>query len=256
MRRRQLIELHDLPWYPDLLREAQVEILDQANHFVGLAKVLADPFSALLDETGAEAVLDLCSGAGGPVIQLGQELEARGRPAPRVILSDLYPKLDAWQDLSEAHRWVDFSAAPVDATALPDELEGQVVTIINGLHHFPLEQVQKIFGSVIERGASIFVGEGFPRSVLRATAYLPSLALALPTALARTQRRRGAKFAASLTVLPPLGLWDWLVSALRIHEPAELAALGRAMAPDYRWTQGELRLALWGRAGYLSGIAP
>jgi SAM-dependent methyltransferase len=257
MKRRQLIEFHDEPWYPEPLRELQREVLDRANRTTGFNEAMATPLAEVLRDTGARQVLDLCSGAGGPVALVVASLAARGVEPPRVLLSDLFPDVEAWARLRAEHTgWLDFVEYPVDATRIPDDVGGELLTVVNALHHFPPIAVRAVLAEAARRRASIFVAEGFPRSVLRATAYLPSLLAAVPAALHRTRGRRLAKLVLGLTVMPVTGGWDWLASALRIHEPEELIELAREVAPGYRWRHGAVPFPPWGRAVYLAGLAP
>lgn len=254
MQRKQLFEFHDFDWYPDSFREIQTEVLNLANLYTGFVDAIVEPYADALDGTGATRVFDLCSGAGGPVVLLQDILGQRRSEIPRVILSDLYPSVEVWQRLQRDGRpWLDFSEAPIDATQLPENLEGDLLTIINGLHHFPEETVWAIIGSAVERGASIFIAEGFPRSVYRASAYIPSLLRALPNALRQTKGQRLSKTAAVFSVLPVFGGWDWLASALRIHEPEELLPVVEKLAPHYEWISGQRPFARWGQAVYLFG---
>ncbi|MBI4705050.1 MAG: hypothetical protein HY744_28420 [Deltaproteobacteria bacterium] len=81
MKRRQLFEFQDQPWFPDLVREGQVEILSLATRFSGLSAALASAFDRAVQDAGGGPVLDLCSGGGGPVVQLAHELARRGPAA-------------------------------------------------------------------------------------------------------------------------------------------------------------------------------
>ena len=257
MRRLQLIEFHEEPWYPEAMREIQREILHLANEHTGFAAALSEPFLEVLRETGASTVLDLCSGAGGPIVLVVRSLEAHGVRPPKVLLSDLYPNVEDWRRLRDQHpSWLDFVEEPLDATSIPGTIGGDLVTIVNALHHFPAEGVRGVIEGAVRREASIFIAEGFPRSVLRATAYLPSLLRAIPEALRTTSGRKLEKILLSFSVLPVTGGWDWLASALRIHEPAELVELGRDVAPHYRWRHDFVPFPPWGRAVYAVGVGP
>ncbi len=256
MRRRQLFEFHDFPWYPEVLREAQTEILDLANHYTGFAEAISEPFAETLEETGVRTVLDLCSGAGGPVVQLQRALADQGVDVPKVLLSDRYPNVEVFRRVrAENPGLIDFVPHAVDATKVSPKLDGELITIINALHHFPPEVVWAILGNAVERGASIFVAEAFPRNIFRASAYVPALLHAVPIALVRSRHRRLLKLVAACTVLPFLGAWDWLASALRIHEPRELISTAEELAPHYRWRHGTVPFKPWGRAVYLVGVA-
>jgi hypothetical protein len=254
LRRRQLFEIHEMPWCPDLYREASVEVLNLANKWSGFARALAPAFAEALGES--RTVLDLCSGAGGPVTLMLGELEALGRQLPLVMLSDLFPNVDSWQRLCE--RWpgnLDFVSHPVDATAIPAELEGDMVTVVNALHHFPPEIVGRLIAEVAGRGSTLFVAEAFPRSVLRASAYIPwLLAAAAANPFIAAERRLGkALISFGVPLIPIGGGWDWLASTIRIHQPEELVELGRAAAPHYTWSHGETPFPPWGRATFVVG---
>lgn len=257
MKRYQLFEFHELNWYPDLFREHQVEVLNLANQYTGFTDSLVEVFQSLLDETQPSTVLDLCSGSGGPVVLLLKALQDQGYKPPHLLLSDLYPHSDPWEKLRDKDpEWLDFVPESVDATNIEAHIDGDLVTIVNALHHFPTETVEKIIASVVQKGASLFVAEGFPRNLLRASAYLPSLFFALPTSVLQATDRTLARLLLSLSLLPLIGAWDWFASALRIHEPEELAEIGRSIAPHYEWKTGYTTYRPWGKAIYVTGIAP
>jgi hypothetical protein len=258
MKRRQLFEFEDLPWFPAVIREAQIETLNRANRIVGFNRALAPILSRAIAAAGCGEILDLCSGGGSPVLGAMAALVEAGHAPPRVTLSDLYPHPEAWTRL--AGPWngrVRFAAEPVDATNLPD-LHGCLVTIFNALHHFPPATVRAFFAEIARRGSALLVVEAFPRSLLRASVYLPALAASVVVNPFLCQRRGLLKALLTLPLpaLPLTGLWDWLVSALRIHEPPELLAIARETAPHYRWEIGETPYGWWGRAGHLLGRPP
>src|SRR5207237_8933291 len=82
--RRQLFELHDLPWCPPSLRDALTDFLAFS---LNLARMY-DPAGPLLRRaiarTGARRVVDLCSGAGGPWSRLAAAVGIPG------LLTGLY----------------------------------------------------------------------------------------------------------------------------------------------------------------------
>jgi hypothetical protein len=87
----RLFEIHDQAWFPQFLRDEFVEqlqmILDVTNTYQPIAKLLGKR----LEETGADRVLDLCSGVGGPWPSLLRHFEITGTRAPEVLLTDKYP---------------------------------------------------------------------------------------------------------------------------------------------------------------------
>ena len=155
-------------------------------------------------------------------------------------------------------RWpehVDFVEGSVDATDIPSDIDGDMVTVVTALHHFPPSMVEGIISEVARRGSSLFVAEGFPRDLLRASAYIPALVAGASVNPFVCERRRVGKMLITYAfpVLAATGMWDWLVSALRVYQPDELIEMGRRVAPGYRWTKGEASIMTWGRATYVFG---
>ena len=90
MRRVQLIEIHDQAWFPAFLRDA---VTDDLQILLGIGKPYGDILPELregIERSGADRVLDLCSGGGGPWPWLAEELKRRGVRVC-VELSDKFP---------------------------------------------------------------------------------------------------------------------------------------------------------------------
>jgi hypothetical protein len=121
MQRRHLFELNDEPWAPAPLRDAIIETLSLALRLGGAMRGVVEPLSGFVAASGADEILDLCAGAGGPAQVLAHELGARlGAAAPRIVLTDLYPRVEAWSAVRDGARGlVDFVPEPVDATHIP-----------------------------------------------------------------------------------------------------------------------------------------
>ena len=124
IRRRQLFEIHDLPWCPSLIRDAITDALHFAtvrHDFYGPVVPLLKP---VLEKLGCREIFDLCSGGSGPVARLGERFAERGYPV-RITLTDLYPNLDALRKTSEeSGGGISYIEQPVDATDVPEGLRG------------------------------------------------------------------------------------------------------------------------------------
>src|ERR1700741_4325348 len=121
----RLFEIHDQEWFPQFLRDEFVDglqmILELTNTYQPIAKLLRKR----LEQCGAERVLDLCSGAGGPWPSLVRDFETSGAKPPEVLLTDKFPttkKLDNFQSSSAAR--IRFLKHSVDATQIPEHLHG------------------------------------------------------------------------------------------------------------------------------------
>ena len=81
----RLSEIHEQEWFPQFLRDEFVDelqmILDVTNTYQPIAKLLR----SRLQQCGANRVLDLCSGAGGPWPSLLRDFENSGAQPPRSV---------------------------------------------------------------------------------------------------------------------------------------------------------------------------
>ena len=246
MRRLHLVELEDQPWFPSLWRDAGTAYLELAARIAGHSALLAPELARVLRASGAKRIVDLCSGGGGPVVAITEELAQRGEPVD-VLLTDFYPNLHAFERaraLSGGR--IDFSPAPVDATRVPAELSG-LRTIFNAFHHFRPETAARILADAADARQPIAVFEiaGREPATLLGILFAPLLfALTLP--FLRPFRWAWLPFTYLLPVLPLFVLWDGLVSCLRVYAPADLRELLARLDPRHRdaytWEIASVRL--------------
>ncbi|HKU38234.1 MAG TPA: hypothetical protein VJR89_08805, partial [Polyangiales bacterium] len=148
MRRRQLVELEDLAWFPRVLRDGGTAFLEFAERSSGHGRKLVAPLVRALDATGEAHLVDLCSGGGGPAANVVSELAKHGRDV-RVTLTDRYPNAQAFAHAAAASGGkVTGRLEAVDATDVPRELTG-FRTLWNAFHHFPPELARKILSDAV-----------------------------------------------------------------------------------------------------------
>src|ERR1700680_4889286 len=115
MRRIQFFELHEQPWFPPTLRN---EITDALQYGSEVLKAYA-PISVLLqralEATRSRSIVDICSGGGGPWLDLSQKLRG-DTVAYRIWLTDKFPNLAAFNKVRAASAdGIDFYQSSVDA---------------------------------------------------------------------------------------------------------------------------------------------
>lgn len=242
MRRLQLFEFSDLPWWPRRLRFLLTGYLQQVTQ-------LADPFArheALIAEvmevSRSSRIVDLCSGAGGPWRAMHPRLEARlGRPIS-VLLTDRFPDPAAAEQVGDVAR-VSYCEETVDATALPDGMEG-VRVVCDAFHHFPPEQARALVEDAVQSGQPIIVLEMMRRSLadVLQTLRIPLLVWMLVPRL-RGLRATDLLMTYVLLIVPLAIAWDGLVSVLRCYTPDELLTLARQTdgGGTYVWKAGSTR---------------
>ncbi|MFT4975159.1 MAG: hypothetical protein ACI8S6_001046 [Myxococcota bacterium] len=234
MGRVQLFEWMDQPWLPALLRDGITDHLKDTEELFDPFKAVGALLSEAVAHSGQGHFVDLCSGGGGPALQLVRQLQPRG-VVEGVVLTDRFPNLGAFR-AAASQPGVRFHHEPVDATAVPEELLG-TRTVFNALHHFPPTAARAVLADATRQQQPILIVEALSRS-------LPGLATALGVAslgplLAALRRplQPGILLLSTLLPLLPLILaWEGAVSAMRCYSTDELHALTGGLGGDsYRW---------------------
>jgi hypothetical protein len=249
MRRLHLFEFGDQPWLPSILREAETAYLVTAYRLVRLPFAWAEKMVSALRPGDHLQILDLCSGAGGPVPSILAELEKRGCVAT-AILSDLYPATN-----SISHPRVSWLSEPLDAAHVPPDLPG-VRTMFSAFHHFRPEAARMVLEDAFRCRRSICIFESGSGTALGvATMLLVPLNVLAMMAIARPFRWGHLIFSYLIPLMPVMIFWDGLVSMLRIYSPEQMRTLIAGLeAPDYRWEAGRMSVrGIPGGLPYLIG---
>jgi hypothetical protein len=225
MRRRHLVELEDLEWFPAVLRDGATACLRALGKTGRMGRFMAEPLAGALRKTGHRRLIDLCSGGAGP---LPEVIEALGRAGMdvRAVMTDKFPNVAALRHAAaEGRGRVEPCLTSVDATDVPDELDG-LRTLFNAFHHFPPELARGILADAVRKKVPIAVFEVVERAPWAVASVLlwPFAAMLL---MPWIQPRRPAwwLFTYLLPLIPALLLWDGLVSCLRVYSPDELREL-------------------------------
>ncbi|HEY3451923.1 MAG TPA: class I SAM-dependent methyltransferase [Myxococcales bacterium] len=255
--RLQLFEFCDASWAPAPLRDSLVEALGGALERGHILDGLVEPFLTLTDRAGTREILDLGSGSGAPARILAEAFRAAGHLPPHILLSDLHPRVAAWEKAKAAlPEALDFVRTPVDATKLSGyHAEGRICSVINVLHHLPPEAAQAVLQEITRVARGLFVAECFERNPLRFVPFVrPGIASLARTPLASREQRTAR---ALLTWASPVSVlasaWDGVVSALRIHEIADLVRMTSAVS-GWRFGSGYFRHGAFGRGFYFWGL--
>jgi hypothetical protein len=242
MGRLHLFELGDQPWLPAPVHRGLTEFLAFAAN---LAPVTYARFAERLREamaaTGDRTILDLASGAGGPVPSLLALLAARDYPVT-ARLSDLRPHREALAQVAAASGGaITVVPEPVDAAAVPPALDGFRL-IANAFHHFRPEAARRVLADAVRQRRGIAVLEATERrwAALLTTLLSPLVVWAL-TPFMRPRRLDRLALTYLVPLIPLCTAWDGLVSCLRVYSPDELRALAASLpANDHVWEAGRV----------------
>lgn len=251
MRRVQLIELHEQPWFPSSLRD---DVTDAVQFGFNLLKAYA-PVAPLLqnaiDSTGNSAkdrrsIVDMCSGGGGPWLDLSRKLrcpDAGGDSAGlQIWLTDKYPNLDAFQSVSAcSENRITYYPESVDAMNVPRALKG-LRTMFTSFHHFSPEDARAILQNAVDAGESVGIFEITRRAPSTiGIIFVGVLLMFLHTPRIRPFRWSRLLWTYLIPIIPLVLLFDGVVSCLRTYQPQELREIVEKLSCcEYQWEIGEL----------------
>ena len=245
MRRLTLFELHEQPFYPKLWREMFQDGLSMAAVKLRIYAAVAEAFSRFLSQTRADRVLDLCSGAAEPILQLRESLGPPLEEPDKVkfVLSDLFPPVERFRRLAATHpEAIEFYSEPVNALHPPDGAP-RVRTLFSAFHHFPPGKAREILRDAALHADGIAIFETTER---RWSHILQCLLLFFPAVVIcgfslRPYRLSHLLWGALIPVVPLTAVWDGVVSCLRTYSVIELEEMTRSIeSPDFEWEAGAL----------------
>jgi hypothetical protein len=241
-------EFMDQPWLPETVRAGLTDSLRGAEQVTGLYDSALPLLRESLALAGETAIVDLCSGSGGPMVRLFGRLREEG-VADALVLTDLYPRPE-----SVVGPGVRYETSSVDATALPEGLSG-IRVICNAFHHFPPAEAKAILHDAWSRGRTVVVLEALAREPLAMVAVTGVGAMAAAgSPFFAPFRLSRVVLSTLIPVIPLLLLWEGVVSCLRCYTSHELMAMTASM-PGYRWQSGTLPSWFFGaRVRWFRGV--
>lgn len=239
MRRIQLLELHEQSWFPASIRDAVTDMLQFGLNLSNAYGPTVPLLRQALHLSRSEVIVDLCSGGGGPWLELSQKLQGNGK-AVKICLTDKYPNLKAFQKAQVISENVTFHPESVDAKDVPLELIG-FRTIFTSFHHFSEAEALAILQSSVNAGQGIGIFEITRRTPAAVgLIFLWALAPFVFTLFIRPFRWSRLLWTYVIPVIPFVLLFDGVVSCLRTYRPQELNDLtDELIGARYRWEIGE-----------------
>ena len=239
VRRFHLFEFHDLAWFPSLFRNALTEWLSVLWDRSDACNILAPILLRIVHESGATQIVDLCSGAGGPLVGIQRQLAATAGDAPGVtyLVTDKFPNAAKMQDLQRRTGGrMKACLASVDATCVPRGLSG-FRTLFNSFHHFPPREATQILRDAYEARQPIGVFEIPNRTPFGITFsfFASFLAVLLWMPAMRPRKVSWWFFTYLIPLIPLTAAWDGWVSHLRAYTAEELLSMTRDLSDSFDW---------------------
>ncbi|WP_437302653.1 hypothetical protein [Sorangium sp. So ce388] len=244
MKRIHLFELEDFGWFPGWLRACMTRLLVTMHKLMGSSEKLAELLARALKESRASRIIDLCSGNGGPMLDVLRHLKEKpGFEHVQLTLTDLYPNEEAarsinGQEGSNVSYWLE----PLDATKVDGETPG-LRTMVSSFHHMKPDGARKILESAQKSRQPICIFEisdnSYPSFLWWTALPFSFLMCFFITPLARPMTARQLIFTYLIPVIPLCFAWDGAVSNARTYTLDDLDELLKGLGDEgYRWEKG------------------
>jgi len=249
--RLQLFELEDLTWFPQTIRDLVTDYLHFMNRRFSLHKPAVPVLRSMLADSKTSRVVDLCSGGGGPIISLYEEL-LPDHDQIQFTLTDKFPNIKAFQRLSSQYpSGIRYVADPVDATNVPRDLVG-IRILFNAFHHFPPESARLVLENAVLAQQPIGIFEFVERTLpMLASSFLVPVVVLIVTPLIKPFRWKRLVWTYLIPLVPIACFWDGLISACRAFTVPEMLAMTQGFV-DYDWKA--VRVGIQGTSAHLTHL--
>lgn len=232
------------------MRHGATDYLEAITSRGDIYRPIQAEFFRAIEDCGAERVVDLCSGGGGPWLSTSWRSALAEHAPLTVVLTDKFPSSALPDRLGAGVSCVNFS---VDAAHVPAALTG-FRTIFSSFHHFPDTVARDVLGDAVRRGEGFAMAEVTSRT-LRALATILLMPVFVWILTPRMRPFRWSRWLLTYLVplIPLVVLWDGVVSCFRTRTPEELLVLTRNFS-QYDWQAGYARAhGTWLAPVYLIG---
>lgn len=250
-------EFEDQSWFPAAIRNYMTDYLRFLFHTFKLYHPVLPILKEALIKTNNHQILDLCSGSGGAMESVYDNLKQTLRMEVKITLSDLFPSTLIYKHLSHnTNGAISYVEQPVDATSVPFELNG-FRTLFSGFHHFNPVKATAVLKNAIESQKAIAIFDGGNKNgwMILSILVLHPILIFLCTPLIRPFHVSRLLFTYLIPVIPLCTVWDGIVSVLRLYKPKEMLEMASEadIAYSYTWHSGMVRNKYGMGIAYLVG---
>lgn len=254
--RFRAFEFEDQPWFPGIIRDSMTDYLRFLFQTFRLYNPILPVLKDALTKTNSNHILDLCSGSGGAVEMIYENLKHTFNPEIRITLSDLFPSELTYKYLSgKTQGGINYIGTSVDASAVPSGLKG-FRTLFSGFHHFEKEKAKQVLTDAVQAKQGIAIFDGGNRSIWMVILIILAhpILLFLCTPFFRPFRISRLVFTYLIPIIPFCTVWDGVISILRLYSPDEMLQIAHEIDNDqYTWISGKVRNKFGMSIAYLVG---
>lgn len=254
--RVQLFEFEDLPWFPDVIRTGGTDYLRYFLITSELYKPIIPLINQTLKDINETKIIDLCSGGGGYIEQVYNEINKINGHKISITLTDKFPNIEAYEFLkNKTNDGIEYLSNSTDAANVPKDLKG-FRTMFSAVHHFQPDQVKGVLKNAIESRAAIGLFDGGEKSVfaMLGLIIIHPIGFLIFTPFFKPFKFSRLFFTYIIPLIPIYTVWDGVVSILKMYKPTELRQLAESIETEsYVWTSGKTKNRFGIRATYLIG---
>lgn len=245
MKRIHLFEFEDLQWFPAWLRRCLTRLIIVMHKLLNSEQELAQLLAGILKSSDEKQIIDLCSGSGGPMVEVSHLLKEKYEMEIKLILSDLYPDMASAQEINALQNHILYWSKPLDAQKADSQLHG-LRTMVGSFHHMAPREARKILEAVVKSKQPICIFEisdnSYPKWLWWTAIPINFLTCLFITPLVRPLGWQQLVFTYLIPVIPLCFAWDGAVSNARTYTLNDLDQLLEGLQTnDYQWEKGVLK---------------
>jgi hypothetical protein len=254
---RQPFEFEDFSWFPDTIRRSMVDYLSFFLRKTQFYKPIIPVLTDCLQHAPVQAVTDLCSGGGGPILQVQKWVQESTGSNIAITLTDKFPNTEAYEYIREQSGGsISYSATSVDATAVPASLTG-MRTMFSAFHHFSPAMAKAGLKDAVAQQQPIAIFDGGDKHVLAMLGIIlmhPVIFFCC-TPFFRPFRFNRLLFTYLIPIIPICTVWDGIASIMRMYRPKDMLRMAQEADEQgrYIWASGKKRHPLGFHIAYLTG---
>jgi hypothetical protein len=256
MTRLHLFEFEDFEWFPDTIRTGGTDYL---RHFL-IKTELYKPCASLIDKVmklhHENHLVDLCSGSGGSIEQMYDELKKHSNDDLHITLTDKFPNIKAYEFIKQRTDGnIDYKTHAIDVFNVPENMQG-IRVMFSAIHHFKPEQVKLILENTMKSNKPICIFDGGEKTIVAILGILilHPIAFLLFTPFFKPVKTSRYIFTYIVPLIPLYTIWDGVVSILRMYTPADFKKITHSLNNNnYQWEMGKTTNRFGIKATYLIG---
>ena len=244
LKRIHLFEFEDLTWFPYSMRSSLTRLLAVMHKILDTQKDITELLLRLINTTSTTAIVDLCSGSGGPMTEVAERIKKQTQISDLTLtLTDLYPDKKIVNQITSTG--TTYLSTPINAADVPRHLPG-IRTMICSFHHMKPEIATKILANAQSSKQPICIFEisdnSFPIFLWWIAIPLNFITAFFITPFTKGLTWQQVIFTYFIPVIPFAFAWDGAVSNARTYTLTDLDILLQQIPSEgYRWEKGVIK---------------